>query len=662
MGTVGYMSPEQVRGVPVDQRSDIFSFGAVLYEMLTGKPGLSARNGGRDDDGDPQGGAPRARRLGRAGAAALLPVLRHCLEKKPEKRFQSARDLAFALETASVATGSAAVGRGRSRWRSVPPCSARGSASPPWSAGAAIAGYLLHLGRAAAPAPDRGDATLTPLTTDPGYEGEPTFSPDGQTIAYVSDRDGNFEIYLQQISGGPALNLTRNPAADIQPAFSPDGREIAFVSNRSGSSDIMHAAPGLPLVGGDIWVMPALGGPARRIVENGDFPSWTPDGAEPSLRSRHLPELPDRAHCRGGRGEPRPSDRRAPRVSVFLSEAFGGRPVAALPERQAGRGGRRGGWKAEGPCPRGGPGVGTRIGERALYERHSGQEPHALGGAVLARAGRARGTGPAAHVRARRRCRRHGFPGRNGDRLLRGGREPESRGASVRCGSRARHGTRPGIDLRQQPRRVLRSRPRREGGRLRRGARGLVASLAPRPAGAGGRAHARSQFLGEQSRVVARRARDRVLANGHGSVPELSSPLDHERRRHEPAPRDGFLRRDGLVARWEGAHPARRHAPAARSRHRRRRAGRGSEGPDAAFRGPIGAVAGLPERRRRPFGARGRSGRRRSRSPGRDGALRDLPPVLLALGPLGLLPARPQGPVPRARSGAGLGGGARRRR
>src|SRR5207249_5988126 len=84
---------------------------------------------------------------------------------------------------------------------------------------------------------------------------------------------------LQQISGGPALNLTRNPAADIQPAFSPDGREIAFVSNRSGSSDIFHAAPGLPLAGGDIWVMPALGGPARRIVENGNFPSWTPDGA-----------------------------------------------------------------------------------------------------------------------------------------------------------------------------------------------------------------------------------------------------------------------------------------------------------------------------------------------------------------------------------------------
>src|SRR5436309_2478779 len=210
-------------------------------------------------------------------ASALVSVLRHCLEKKPEKRFQSARDLAFALETASVQTGAAVAAVG--------PLTNRSAAVRRWlfvaalAGGAAIAGYFFHPVRTGAPEPNWSDATLTPLTTDPGYEGEPTFSPDGQTIAYVADRDGNFEIYLQQISGGPALNLTRNPAADIQPAFSPDGREIAFVSNRSGSSDIFHAAPGLPLVGGDIWVMPALGGPARRIVENGNFPSWTPDGA-----------------------------------------------------------------------------------------------------------------------------------------------------------------------------------------------------------------------------------------------------------------------------------------------------------------------------------------------------------------------------------------------
>ena len=123
-----------------------------------------------------------------------------------------------------------------------------------------------------------GNVTLTPLTTDPGYEGEPTFSADGETIAYVSDRNGNFEIYLKQISGGPDINITNNGADDVQPAFSPDGKQIAFVSTRSSSSSLLYPGRDRPLLGGDIWVMPALGGSARRIVESGNFPSWSADG------------------------------------------------------------------------------------------------------------------------------------------------------------------------------------------------------------------------------------------------------------------------------------------------------------------------------------------------------------------------------------------------
>jgi serine/threonine protein kinase/Tol biopolymer transport system component len=302
MGTVGYMSPEQVRGVAVDARSDIFSFGSMLYEMLTGRRAFQGETAAetmtailRDEPQD-------LAESGRVVPLALAPVLRHCLEKKPEKRFQSARDLAFALETASAPSASTPV---------VPAVVAPSGVSPTRKrlgvaaivAAAAVAGYLVHPRPAASTGPDWTNVSLSLLTTDPGYEGEPTFSPDGRTIAYVSDREGNFEIYLQQISGGTAINLTGNAAADIQPAFSPDGREIAFVSNRSGTSEILHAAPGLPVVGGDIWIMPSLGGAARRIVERADFPSWTPDGSallyvHGTFRNSHIARIP----ASGGEG------------------------------------------------------------------------------------------------------------------------------------------------------------------------------------------------------------------------------------------------------------------------------------------------------------------------------------------------------------------------
>jgi Tol biopolymer transport system component len=271
------MSPEQVRGLPVDHRSDLFSFGAVLYETLAGRRAFQGETAAETMTAILRDDPPALADSGRNAPPALAAVIAHCLEKKPERRFQSARDLAFALETAAAPSGMSAP---------VPAVLPPRSSAWPRRLGiaalvlaAAAAGWVLRSRRTAVAASPWNDITMSLLTTDPGYEGEPTFSPDGRTIAYVSDREGNFDIYLQQIGGGPAINLTKNSAADIQPAFSPDGREIAFVSNRSGTAEIFHAAPGLPVVGGDVWIMPAFGGAARRIVEHGESPSWTPDGS-----------------------------------------------------------------------------------------------------------------------------------------------------------------------------------------------------------------------------------------------------------------------------------------------------------------------------------------------------------------------------------------------
>jgi Tol biopolymer transport system component len=154
-----------------------------------------------------------------------------------------------------------------------------------WTAGALAvlaslaAAWLVIRSRPTPAAAPLASAKLIPITSDPGYEGEPTFSPDGETIAYVSDRTGNFEIFLKHVSGGPDIDITNNPADDVQPAFSPDGNQIAFVSSRSGSPELMFHAVDLPLMGGGIYVMAALGGDAHRVVDSGNFPSWSPDGS-----------------------------------------------------------------------------------------------------------------------------------------------------------------------------------------------------------------------------------------------------------------------------------------------------------------------------------------------------------------------------------------------
>jgi len=280
LGTVSYMSPEQASGRPLDNRTDIFSLGLVLYELLTGRKAFSGASIVETLHAIIHDQPPAAIKENARIPRGVLDVLEKSIAKDPNDRYRHAGDLELdlrrTLQVMDSGGSPAIVSRERrgSAGRIV-----RVIAAALLALAAGFAGWRYgHSSARSATTDSFGEGSVTPLTTDPGYEGEPTFSPDGQTVAYVADREGNFEIYLQQISGGPALNLTRNPAADIQPAFSPDGHEIAFVSGRASATDVFHASPNLPLVGGDIWVMPALGGAPRRIAENGNSPSWTPDG------------------------------------------------------------------------------------------------------------------------------------------------------------------------------------------------------------------------------------------------------------------------------------------------------------------------------------------------------------------------------------------------
>ncbi|HEX2059386.1 MAG TPA: protein kinase [Thermoanaerobaculia bacterium] len=256
IGTVGYMSPEQVRGQSVDHRSDIFSLGTVVYEMLAGEHPFRSTSPAdtmsailREDPPDLAGANPNV-------TPGLDRVVRHCLEKSPEQRFQSARDLAFHLEMLSSASGT------------VPTMEVPTIVQRRWPvvAGAIAlvalglaAGWLLR-GRSSKARELR--TTFAQLTMQNGIDLSPSIAPDGETFVFTRGTD----IYLQRVNGRNAINLTRRcPAADSQPAFSRDGSLIAYRSECEG---------------GGIFIMGATGESARRITGSCFDPSWSPDGKQ----------------------------------------------------------------------------------------------------------------------------------------------------------------------------------------------------------------------------------------------------------------------------------------------------------------------------------------------------------------------------------------------
>jgi Tol biopolymer transport system component len=265
LGTVGYMSPEQVRGRSADHRSDIFSFGAILYEMLSGQRAF------KGDSAVETMNAILIRDLPEPSGPAedTLPplldrIVRHCLEKNPEERFQSVRDVAFDLETASGTTSSVtrqliAPVREKPRWLAP----AVGLAIALLVAGA------FQVGRRAGARGTTSDVpaiTFSQQTNQQGVEKFPALSPDGASLAFVSRESGNDDVYLQRVGGHNPINLTKDSAEDdTQPAFSPDGSAIAFRSGRGG---------------GGIFVMGATGESVRRLSDIGHNPSWSPDGKQ----------------------------------------------------------------------------------------------------------------------------------------------------------------------------------------------------------------------------------------------------------------------------------------------------------------------------------------------------------------------------------------------
>jgi Tol biopolymer transport system component len=254
------MSPEQVRGQATDPRSDLFSLGASLYEMLTGRRAFRGQSPietlGLILDGDP----PPLAVTGRVFSPAIELIVNRCLEKDPAERFRSAHDLAIALTAAlsqSALTTRFIIERSAPKLRRLLT-----------AVGAVVAGIALTLGvlgiRGEFPPPRQEVQPTYRFITFSGRDRSPAASPNGQYMGFASNRDGRSRIWMNHVSRGVETPLTEGP--DDFPRFSPDSSEVLFSRFESNSSTLFR--------------VPIVGGGAQRVAEDVLYGDWSPDGRQ----------------------------------------------------------------------------------------------------------------------------------------------------------------------------------------------------------------------------------------------------------------------------------------------------------------------------------------------------------------------------------------------
>ncbi|HXT21074.1 MAG TPA: protein kinase, partial [Thermoanaerobaculia bacterium] len=283
LGTAGYLSPEQVRAEALDERSDVFALGCLLYEMLTGHPaflrGSTVESVVAVLQEDPPPFPPD-------GPADLCQLITSCLEKNREERLQKAHDVALFLDAVTARTRDSRPVSGvqaeliperPSAWRRRWPVIVAAAAVPL----AFVLGLLLR--PAAVPPPELR------FLTHSGRDRSPAASPDGRLVAFTSERDGRPRIWLEQLPGGDETPLTGGP--DDFPRFSPDGGAILFARTEGLNSSLFR--------------IPTLGGEPRRVVDDATDGDFSPDGSRIAFvrwknAGGHMDSIVGIAHADGG--------------------------------------------------------------------------------------------------------------------------------------------------------------------------------------------------------------------------------------------------------------------------------------------------------------------------------------------------------------------------
>jgi eukaryotic-like serine/threonine-protein kinase len=292
MGTVSYMSPEQARGVAVDARTDIWSLGVMIYEMVAGRQPFEGETASDVMSLILQKEPPPLTHSLPEVPGELERIVRKILRKDKEERYQTVKDLLIDLRNLRKE-----LEVGAEMERSLPPATSRilaggqSTAAPSHSTSsaeyivteikqhkraaavilgimivAAVTLYALSRRNPLTNEPLKVNATFMQLTDQSGPEYFPSLSPDGKSFVYAGFSSGNWDIYLQRAGGKNPLNLTKDSTVDdTHPAFSTDGERIAFRSERDG---------------GGLFVMGATGESVKRLTDFGYNPAWSPDSKE----------------------------------------------------------------------------------------------------------------------------------------------------------------------------------------------------------------------------------------------------------------------------------------------------------------------------------------------------------------------------------------------
>jgi serine/threonine protein kinase/Tol biopolymer transport system component len=263
LGSAGYMSPEQVRGKPADSRSDIFSFGAILYEMLSGKRAFHGDSAADTMSAILKEEPPDLAETNRNVSPALERIVRHCLEKNPAERFQSARDAAFNLEALTDVSTTT-----RGGLRTLP------EEKPARRWILPLVGALLLLAswagiyRYARRGIVASNPTFHEVTFRNGTIWDARFAPDGQTIVYGAAWDGRpQEVFSTRFDSSDSRSLGLPPA------------QILSISSKGEMAVSLHPINFSPFTqAGTLARVPLAGGAPREVFDNVLWADWTPDG------------------------------------------------------------------------------------------------------------------------------------------------------------------------------------------------------------------------------------------------------------------------------------------------------------------------------------------------------------------------------------------------